>query len=83
MECWPRTLGLGADPGEILALHELISALEAEDPRKAGVVSMKFFGGMTGAEIAAVLGMSERTVEREWRFARAWMQKKWGETAGE
>ncbi len=71
------TLGLETDPGEILALHELLGALEAEDARKASVVSMKFFGGMTGPEIAAVLGMSERTVEREWRFARAWMQKKW------
>jgi RNA polymerase sigma-70 factor (ECF subfamily) len=72
-------LGLETNPGEILALHELLTDLEREDARKASIVSMKFFGGMTGEEIAAVLGTSGRTVEREWRFARAWMQRRWGE----
>ena len=69
----------GGDPAEILALHELLTDLEKEDSRKASIVSMKFFGGMTAEEIAAVLGTSARTVERDWRFARAWMQKRWGE----
>ncbi len=55
-------VGLETDPGEILALHELLSALEREDARKASIVSMKFFGGMTGEEIGAVLGTSGRTV---------------------
>ena len=72
-------LGMESDPAEILALHELLTDLEKDDPRKASIVSMKFFGGMTAEEIAAVLGTSARTVERDWRFARAWMQKRWGE----
>ena len=72
-------LGMETDPAEILALHELLTDLEKEDSRKASIVSMKFFGGMTAEEIAAVLGTSARTVERDWRFARAWMQKRWGE----
>ena len=58
-------LGMETDPGEILALHELLSDLEKEDARKASIVSMKFFGGMTAGEIAAVLGTSERTVAIE------------------
>ena len=67
----------GPDPEQVLALHELLNALETHDPRKASIVSMRFFGGMTGDEIAAVLGTSSRTIDREWRYARAWMQSRW------
>ena len=47
--------------------------LTALDERKSRVVELKFFGGLTTAEIAEVLEVSAATVEREWTFARAWL----------
>ena len=47
--------------------------LEAEDPQRARVVVMKFFGGLTNQEVASVLGVTERTVERQWAYAKAWL----------
>ena len=67
-----------ADPAlekspDLVALDEALSSLEKVDPRKATVVELKFFGGLTLDEIAAQLGISEETVSREWRRARAWL----------
>ena len=63
-----------ATPDEqVLLLDEALAKLQAEDPVKARLVVMKFFGGMTGDEIAGVMGVTERTVERQWAFARAWL----------
>lgn len=73
-------IGFASQPEQIIALHELLSELESHDARKASIVSMRFFGGMTGDEIASVLGTSARTIDREWRFARAWMQVRWTDT---
>jgi RNA polymerase sigma-70 factor (ECF subfamily) len=61
------------DPEEILALDEAISRLEQVEPRAAEVVKLRFFAGLTVEETAAVLEMSERTVKREWQYARAWL----------
>jgi RNA polymerase sigma factor (TIGR02999 family) len=58
---------------EFLALTEAIDRLALLDPRQARLVDMKYFGGMTFAEIAAEFGCSERTVKREWELARAWL----------
>lgn len=77
LELGDQAAPMSQDPQQVIALHELLNALEAHDPRKASIVSMRFFGGMTGDEIAAVLGTSARTVDREWRYARAWMQSRW------
>lgn len=63
--------GLPAD--EVLAIHAAIGELEAVHPRKAEVVVMRFFGGLEVAEIAAALGTTTRTVERDLRFARAFL----------
>lgn len=63
--------GLGAD--DVLAINAAISRLEAEHPRKAQVVVMRYFGGLSEHEIAEALGITTRTVEREWRFARAYL----------
>jgi RNA polymerase sigma-70 factor (ECF subfamily) len=52
-----------------------VQQLTALDPRKAQVVELKFFGGLSGREIAEVLQISDATVEREWTFARAWLYK--------
>jgi len=59
-----------------LAVAEVLELLAAEYPRKAEIVTMSFFGGLATAEIAEVLGLSTRTVERDWRFARSWMNSR-------
>lgn len=60
---------------DLVALDEALSALEKSDPRKAAIVELKFFGGLTLDEIAAQLAISPETVSREWRRARAWLYR--------
>src|SRR5207248_5773442 len=57
-------------PEEVLALHEALGELEKEDPLKAQLVNLRYFAGMSTAEAAKVLGMSERTLQRQWRFIK-------------
>lgn len=56
-------------------LGRVIDELEAIDPRQARIVELKFFVGLTEDEIAALLGLSVATVQREWRIARAWLRR--------
>jgi len=58
---------------DVLAVEEALEELEREYPRKAEVVTLTFFGGLGIAEVAEVLRLSTRTVERDWRFAKAWL----------
>ena len=58
---------------KVLMIDEALEKLEAEDPEKAQIVVMKFFGGLTNQEVAETLGITERTVERRWAFAKAWL----------
>ena len=58
---------------DVIALEDALNRLTALDPRKAKVVELRFFGGLTMDEIAEVLAISVATVEREWSFARAWL----------
>lgn len=58
---------------DVMALHVALDRLAAIDARKARVVELKFFGGLTTEEIGGVLEVSVATVEREWSFARAWL----------
>lgn len=58
---------------ELLALDEALNTLASFDPRKSHVVILKFFGGLSETEIAEVLQLSLRTVQREWNLARAWL----------
>lgn len=58
---------------EILAVDEALSHLETIDARSANVVKMRFYLGLDFAEIALSLGVTERTVERDWAFARRWL----------
>jgi DNA-directed RNA polymerase specialized sigma24 family protein len=51
----------------------LLDRLAQEEPRKASVVEMRFFGGMEFAEIAEELGVALKTVQRDWQFCRAWL----------
>jgi RNA polymerase sigma factor (TIGR02999 family) len=62
-------------PEEMLALEDALIRLQERDPRRAQVVECRFFGGLTHEEIAEALGVSVPTVQRDWRFARAWLAK--------
>lgn len=55
----------------VLLVDEMMSRLEKEDPESVRVISLKFFGGLTNKEIAAMDGVAERTVERHWAYAKA------------
>ena len=61
--------------GAIVAVDQALRRLEAVDPRAAEVVRLRFFAGLGFQEIAMTLDTSERTVMREWAFARAWLFK--------
>src|SRR5262249_45575508 len=58
---------------EVLAIDEALTRLAEWDARQCRIVEMKFFGGLTEPEIAEVLGISKRTVVRDWNVARAWL----------
>lgn len=58
---------------DIVHLHDALIALAAIDARKARVVEMRFFAGLSAEEIAAVLSVSPETVRRDWRLAKAWL----------
>jgi RNA polymerase sigma factor (TIGR02999 family) len=60
---------------DIVALDEALSRLEAQDPRKAEIVTLRYFAGLSQAETAAVLNVSERTIQRDWRYIKAWLRK--------
>ena len=58
---------------DVVAVHEAIDRPAEPDGRQAQVMILRYFGGMTVAEVAAALGVSTVTVERDWRLARAWL----------
>jgi RNA polymerase sigma factor (TIGR02999 family) len=58
---------------EIVALHEALEALQSIDPRKSKVVEMRYFGGLSVEETAEAMGISVRTVNRDWSLARSWL----------
>jgi RNA polymerase sigma factor (TIGR02999 family) len=60
---------------EVIALDDALKNLAEMDPRKSQIVEMKFFGGLTNEEVAAVLKVTPRTVERELRKAKAWLNR--------
>ena len=64
---------------DILALDEAMHELEALDERKARVVELRFFGGLTNAEVADVIEMAPKTAEADWYMARAWLRKRLSE----
>jgi len=66
-------LPVSADEALVLEVHEALERLTAEDPQKAEVVKLRFFVGLENSEIAALLGVSEKTVQRHWSFAKAWL----------
>jgi RNA polymerase sigma factor (TIGR02999 family) len=58
---------------DLVALDEALTALAQFDPQQSRVVELRYFGGLTIAETAEVLGVSDSTVEREWNLARTWL----------
>jgi RNA polymerase sigma factor (TIGR02999 family) len=60
-------------PEQVLALHEALTRLEIEDPRKAKVMELRYFGGFSIEEIADILRVSPRSVKRDWALARIWL----------
>lgn len=65
-----------AEPREdLLALDEALDRLAVEDPLKANLVKLRYFAGLSLAEAAAALSMSERTAGRHWAYARAWLRR--------
>ena len=65
-----------ADPlSDVVAIHQALDDLAERDPRKAQIVELRFFGGLTLDEIAEVVGVAPITVSREWTKARAWLRR--------
>ena len=58
---------------KVLLMDEALGKLAVADPEKARLVVLKFFGGLTNQEVAENLGVTERTVERQWAYARTWL----------
>jgi RNA polymerase sigma factor (TIGR02999 family) len=68
-------------PGDLLDLDAALTAFEAEEPEKAALVRLRFFGGLPEAEAAACLGLSRATASRHWAYARAWLLDRLGENS--
>lgn len=58
---------------KVLLIDEALKRLEETDPERARVVMLKFFGGLTSQEAAETMGVTERTIERHWAYAKAWL----------
>ena len=66
----------GAQEVDLLALDEALVHLKTMDERWARIVELRFFGGLSGDEVADVMGLSRRTILREWTLARAWLKRR-------
>ena len=63
------------EPSEVLAIHEALDRLAGEHERRAEVVKMRYFAGISIDECASALGVSPRTVDSDWRLAKAWLHR--------
>jgi RNA polymerase sigma factor (TIGR02999 family) len=70
------------DDERLLALDGALRQLEAEDPRKAELVKLRFFAGLTTEQAAAALGVSPSTAEKDWAYARSWLRVTIDRTSG-
>ena len=67
-------VAIGAGPSvDVIALNDALEALAALDPQQARIVDLRFFGGLTIEETADALGISPKTVKRDWAIAKAWL----------
>src|SRR5262245_22643774 len=65
---------------DVIALHEALERLAQDHPQPAQVVDLRFFGGLSIPEVAETFGVSDTTIESDWRFARAWLRGQLGGT---
>lgn len=63
----------GQDDAQLLLLHDALDGFSEQHPRQAELVKLRYFVGMTQAEVAEVMGISEGTAKRDWAYARAWL----------
>jgi RNA polymerase sigma-70 factor (ECF subfamily) len=68
---------------EVLAIHESLTRLAEVDPRQGRIVELRYFGGLTMEEVAEVLGVSSKTIKREWCIAKAWLHGDLKESHGD
>ena len=66
---------LRVDHADFSHITEAVARLTALEERLGAIVELRFFGGLTNAEVATWLGVSQKTVERQWRLARAWLRR--------
>lgn len=71
----------GADPIDVMALHEALAKLSRRSERQAKLVELRFFGGLTVQEAAAALEISKESAKDDWRLARAWLNRELGKGA--
>ncbi|UCD76563.1 MAG: sigma-70 family RNA polymerase sigma factor [Phycisphaerales bacterium] len=71
----PDEIAVSIEPPneDLLALNEALECLERDDPRKAQIVMLRYFAGLSREETAEVLGLTVRTIDREWRFIKTWL----------
>ncbi len=69
------TIGVGETDFDLLALDEALNRLAAKEAQLAKVVELRFFSGLDVVETAKVLGVSESTIKRDWRMAKAWLHR--------
>ena len=83
-ESWRKNCAIAApSPDEdVLLLEAATRRLEAEDARKGEIVNLRYFAGLSNEETARALGLSEGTIEREWRFIRTWLRTEIAGRAG-
>jgi RNA polymerase sigma-70 factor (ECF subfamily) len=78
---WDEALVAIEEQGlDVIALHEALDRLALEHPRPAQVVTLRYFGGLSIPEVAESLGISPRTVDGDWKFARAWLMGQLGDS---
>jgi RNA polymerase sigma factor (TIGR02999 family) len=71
------------DAVRVLGVHEALKELKKDSPRQAQIVELRFFGGLSTDEIAGVLDVTPRTINRDWALARIWLHKRLGLQAGQ
>ena len=73
---WDERLAVSQEPdADIVSIDQALNELAALDPRKTQVVELRFFGGLSVEETAEVLKISQRTVLRDWEFAKSWLMR--------
>ena len=82
VEAHDRFAYVDENPAQTLAIDEALGRLAALDERQSRIVELRFFGGLTVEETAAALGVSAKTVKRDWAVARAWLHAEIARVAG-